>query len=110
MQLKLPEVLKSHISAMAFQSDKQIPQTRVFMAYIAEGIAAISANKTSSRKSFKRSLVMLATVAPSSFLITVSLNRCSAVKAANPNSPRKEMKIVSAANILPNRPITISLL
>ena len=51
-------------------------------------------------KSFEILVTMLMTEAPRTFLIPISLVRCSEMKEAMPNSPRQDMNIASAVKYL----------
>ena len=63
------------------------------MANQASGAAIIIAIKTSCKNSFESILNTEATLAPSTFLIPISLERCSVVNITNPNKPRHEIKM-----------------
>ncbi len=62
------------------------------------GVAITIAIQTSFINSLETSAIMFATVAPNTFRIPISLERCSAVNAAKLNKPRQEIIIAMKAN------------
>ena len=65
----------------------------LFIANQATGDAIRIAMATNFKNSFDNNETMLPTLAPNTFLTPISLIRCSALKAARPNSPRQEINI-----------------
>jgi len=57
-------------------------------------------NITSLKKSLDNILMICSTLDPSTFLIPISLNRCSAVNVIKPNNPKQATKMVSVENIV----------
>jgi hypothetical protein len=58
-----------------------------------EGAEKHDEEKSSFRKSFDNKPVILSIVAPKTFLIPISLMRCSATKVARPKIPKQEIKM-----------------
>ncbi len=63
------------------------------------GVAISMATKTILIKSLDNNPTMLITDAPSTFLTPISLNRCSAANADNPNNPRQAIRIAITVNL-----------
>src|SRR6516225_7850908 len=82
--------------------------SHLFIAHQATGNAIKEATRTSLRNSFESICVTCDTVAPNTFLIPISLVRCSVVYVLKPNRPRQATKMVSAENIFKMVPVTCS--
>src|SRR4051812_37288160 len=61
--------------------------SQLFIAHHATGKATIDAIMISKRKFFDNRPTMLITLAPNTFLIPISLERCSVLNADKPNKP-----------------------
>ena len=72
----------------------------MFNNHQASGAANAKETMTNPEKSFEISDTRLLTEAPITFRIPISFVRCSAVKAARPNSPSPVITIVSPAKRL----------
>src|SRR5204862_54507 len=82
--------------------------SQLFIAYHATGEARINAITTSLIKSFESNNTRLDTDAPNTFLTPISLNRCCAVYADNPNNPKQASTIAIPAKRFMTVPSLIS--
>ena len=64
---------------------------------------------TNFKKSLESKTVILATEAPKTLRIPISLVRCSAAKAAKPNKPKHDTKMATMENALNKVAIRCSL-
>src|SRR6185436_981029 len=71
------------------------PCNQLFIDHHATGKAMKVAMRTSFRKSFDNMTTMLCALAPTTFLIPISLILCCAAKVASPNKPRHAISMVS---------------
>src|SRR5882762_910749 len=74
------------------------------------GTAMTNAMTINFKKSFESKMTISSTDAPMTFRIPISFIRCSAVKVANPNSPRQEMKIATTEKAVKSLPVRCSVL
>jgi hypothetical protein len=70
------------------------------MKYQATGKAIMAAISTSFKKSFERSVTIVLTSAPKTFLIPISFIRWVMANAERPNRPRQAMKIAMHAKMV----------
>src|ERR1700722_13659238 len=80
------------------------------MTHQAMGTPTRKETQINCRKSTDNSLTIELTDAPITFLIPISLVRCSALKAARPKRPRQEIMIAITVNELIMRDMMISFL
>ena len=70
--------------------------SQLCIAHHAIGDAIKMAIPTNFKKSFESNATMLVTLAPNTFRTPISFMRCSALKVANPNKPKQEIKMAIA--------------
>src|ERR1700722_10600184 len=76
------------------------PCNQLFMDNHATGKAISAAMATSFIKSFEISITICIALAPSTFLIPISLARCTVMYPARANNPRQAKKIASVEKVL----------
>ena len=79
------------------------------MAYQAKGAAMRMASATNLRKSLESKAMILATEAPNTFRMPISLVRWEVVYATKPNRPKQASKTAKLANKVKTRLMRFSL-